>query len=92
MIQSFSFHKFESGVNVIQLRDTNAESQIDEVYQLVESMGCCDSMQLAKISGVSLVLASERLLMAEAHGKICRDDTIEGIIFYPNKFITCVTS
>ena len=29
-----------------------------------------------------------RLLMAETKGKLCRDDTVEGLIFYPNKFLT----
>jgi hypothetical protein len=25
--------------------------------------------------------------MAEEQGKLCRDDTIEGLFFYPNKFL-----
>lgn len=28
-----------------------------------------------------------RLLAAEESGLICRDDSIEGLIFYPNRFL-----
>uniref|UniRef100_A0A915DFQ6 Vacuolar protein-sorting-associated protein 36 n=1 Tax=Ditylenchus dipsaci TaxID=166011 RepID=A0A915DFQ6_9BILA len=79
---------FESGVTVIQLRDTNPELITDEISQVVESLGSADAAQLAKVSGVSLVLATERLRAAEAQSKICRDDSIEGLVFYPNKFLS----
>jgi ESCRT-II complex subunit VPS36 len=55
---------------------------------VVESLGSADAAQLAKVSGVSLVLAAERLRAAEAQSKICRDDSIEGLVFFPNKFLS----
>ena len=39
-------------------------------------------------SGTALVIAKERLLAAENLGKLCRDDTIEGLRFYPNLILT----
>lgn len=36
---------------------------------------------------VSVILARERLLAAEAEGRLVRDDTVEGLRFYPNKFL-----
>jgi hypothetical protein len=35
---------------------------------------------------ISLVLAAEHLAAAEAAGLLCRDDTLEGLRFYPNMF------
>lgn len=44
--------------------------------------------ELAQLLSISLLLAQERLLTAERAGKICRDDSIEGLRFYPNLFLT----
>lgn len=43
--------------------------------------------ELAQALSISLLLAQERLLTAERDGKICRDDSIEGLRFYPNLFL-----
>lgn len=43
--------------------------------------------ELATALGISLLLAQERMLTAERFGKICRDDSIEGLRFYPNLFL-----
>lgn len=43
--------------------------------------------ELARILSISIVLAQERLLTAERAGSICRDDSIEGLRFYPNLFL-----
>jgi ESCRT-II complex subunit VPS36 len=32
-------------------------------------------------------VAQEQLLQAEKAGRICRDDTVEGLRFYPNRFL-----
>jgi ESCRT-II complex subunit VPS36 len=50
-------------------------------------MGSLSAEQLAQELGISVVLAKERLLAAEKAGKACRDDTIEGLRFYPNLFM-----
>ncbi|KAI1715188.1 EAP30/Vps36 family domain-containing protein [Ditylenchus destructor] len=78
---------FETGVTVIQLRSMNPDVITDEVCQVVTSLGSADASQLSKISGVSLVLAGERLRIAEAQSKLCRDDSIEGLFYYPNRFV-----
>lgn len=33
---------------------------MDEIYELIKSIGSIDAAQLAKISGISMVLATER--------------------------------
>ena len=44
--------------------------------------------EFARLSGTALVIAKERLLAAEGCGRVCRDDTIEGLKFYPNLILT----
>lgn len=43
--------------------------------------------KLAQISSISLTLALERLLTTERAGKVCRDESIEGLQFFPNRFL-----
>lgn len=43
--------------------------------------------ELAKQLGISLLLAKERLLVAERLGSVCRDESVEGLRFYPNLLI-----
>lgn len=43
--------------------------------------------KLAQISNISLTLALERLLTTERAGKVCRDESIEGLQFFPNRFL-----
>jgi len=69
----------------------NAEAVTDEICKLVESLGSVDAAQLAKLTGISLVLAQERLRAAETQSKLCRDDSIEGLYFYQNKFLSDAT-
>lgn len=44
--------------------------------------------ELAQHLGLSVLLAKERLLTTERYGRSCRDDSIEGLRFYPNLFLT----
>lgn len=43
--------------------------------------------EMAQILSISLLLAQERLQTAERAGNICRDESIEGLRFYPNLFL-----
>uniref|UniRef100_A0A914IAU1 Vacuolar protein-sorting-associated protein 36 n=1 Tax=Globodera rostochiensis TaxID=31243 RepID=A0A914IAU1_GLORO len=92
MDSPISLFTFENGVSVLQLRSLSAIHVSDEVLQMVEAAGSMDASQLAKSSGVPLVLAAERLRYAEEQAKLCRDDTIEGLFFYPNKFMTFLSA
>lgn len=33
------------------------------------------------------LIINNRLLLTEAAGKACRDDSVEGLRFYPNRFL-----
>lgn len=79
--------KFDSGVLALQ------SSSCDESVVLkktVETLKTCESISAQELStsiGVSVVLAKEYLLAAEKNGKSCRDESIEGLRFYLNKFL-----
>lgn len=79
--------KFPSGAMVLQLESHDDEIVAEETAEAVEKSKCIDVEEMARILGVSLLLAQERLLTAERFGKICRDESIEGIKFYPNLFL-----
>ncbi|GFN75050.1 vacuolar protein-sorting-associated protein 36 [Plakobranchus ocellatus] len=79
---------FDSGVSVLQAQSQNEEELITETSDMVQKQGHLTSEQLAQLLGLSVVLAKERLLMAEKMGGVCRDETVEGLNFYPNRFLT----
>lgn len=54
----------------------------------LEDHGSMSATELAKVLGISVLLAKERLLTTEKHGKACRDESLEGIRFYPNQFLS----
>ncbi|MCP9259417.1 Vacuolar protein-sorting-associated protein 36 [Dirofilaria immitis] len=83
-----SLNRFESGVIVVQLKEMSVETTVENTAELVLAMGTCNATKLAKCLGITVILAKERLLAAEAQAKLCRDDTVEGLTFYPNRFIT----
>uniref|UniRef100_A0A672KYT9 Vacuolar protein-sorting-associated protein 36 n=1 Tax=Sinocyclocheilus grahami TaxID=75366 RepID=A0A672KYT9_SINGR len=53
---------------------------------MVSDKGSLTAEEFAKLLGLSVLLAKERLLLAEKMGHLCRDDSVEGLRFYPNLF------
>jgi ESCRT-II complex subunit VPS36 len=53
----------------------------------LEEQGSLTAEELAQTLGISVLLARERLLTTEKHGQGCRDESIEGFRFYPNRFL-----
>lgn len=45
------------------------------------------AQELALKLSISLSLARQRLLLAEKNGLLCRDESIQGLSFFPNKFL-----
>uniref|UniRef100_A0A8C9VMB0 Vacuolar protein-sorting-associated protein 36 n=1 Tax=Scleropages formosus TaxID=113540 RepID=A0A8C9VMB0_SCLFO len=77
---------FDSGVMVVQLQSHNEEEMIASALDNVSEKGSLTSEEFAKLLGLSVLLAKERLLLAEKMGHLCRDDSVEGLRFYPNLF------
>ncbi|XP_060064336.1 vacuolar protein-sorting-associated protein 36-like [Ylistrum balloti] len=79
---------FDSGVIVLQLQSHDEEQVISDVTDLVEEKTSLTAEELAQLQGVSVILSKERLLLTEKVGGICRDETVEGLRFYSNFFLT----
>lgn len=79
--------KFPSGAMVLQLESHDDEVVAEETAKEVEKSKSLSVEELARILEISLLLAQERLLTAERSGKVCRDESIEGLRFYPNLFL-----
>nr|XP_035153217.2 vacuolar protein-sorting-associated protein 36 isoform X5 [Callithrix jacchus] len=79
---------FDSGVMVIELQSHKEEEMVASALETVSSKGSLTSEESAKLVGMSVLLAKERLLLAEKMGHLCRDDSVEGLRFYPNLFMT----
>lgn len=79
--------KFPSGAMVLQLESHDDEMIAVDTLALVESNASLAVEDLAKLRNISLLLAKERLLAAERLGKLCRDESLEGLRFYPNFLI-----
>ncbi|XP_043388413.1 vacuolar protein-sorting-associated protein 36 isoform X2 [Chelonia mydas] len=77
-----------SGVMVIELQSHNEEEMVASALDTVSEKGSLTAEEFAKLVGMSVLLAKERLLLAEKMGHLCRDDSVEGLRFYPNLFMT----
>lgn len=80
---------FDSGVMVLQLVTHNEAELLKQTVQLLEEKESLTAEELSQLVGLSVILAKERLLSTEKMGGACRDDSVEGLRFYPNRFLRC---
>lgn len=87
-----SFVTYPSGLMVLQsdiYSDDKSHAQIKELIDLhcptVSSPGL-SPQALALESGISVGLARQRLLSAESRAIVCRDESLQGLLFHPNRF------
>ncbi|CAG5056038.1 unnamed protein product [Parnassius apollo] len=83
-----SLRKFPSGACVLQLNSQSDEEIAKVTGQLLEENGSLTPVKLSQLANVSVLLARERLFTTERRGLACRDESIEGLAFYPNLFLT----
>jgi ESCRT-II complex subunit VPS36 len=82
-------HTFPSGVLVLRTSNHNPEEARQNLLNLVESHSSLTAEELSQnTQGLSVVLGKERLLDAENDGYLVRDDSVEGLRFYPNLFLS----
>lgn len=82
-----SLRKFPSGACVLQLNSNRDEEIAKSTSQMLEEKGFLTPVKLSQIANVSVLLARERLFTTERLGLACRDESIEGLAFYPNLFL-----
>lgn len=79
--------KFDSGLLVLQSSSCDDAAVLEKTVKQLKIHGSMSAEELSTSIGVSIVLAKEYLLSAEKYGKLCRDESIEGLRFYLNKFL-----
>ncbi|CRL07731.1 CLUMA_CG020685, isoform A [Clunio marinus] len=80
--------QYPSGALILQLDNHNDEQVAEEVEQQVKEVNSMSIEECARLQHISVLLAHERFLIAERAGKVCRDESVEGLRFYPNLFLT----
>ena len=76
-----------NGPTVIEEAQQTSEALALEVLSIVKQYGSLSAIGLAQIRSMPVVLAQEQLLFTEKLGHVCRDDSMEGMRFYPNRFV-----
>ncbi|XP_004927818.1 vacuolar protein-sorting-associated protein 36 [Bombyx mori] len=82
-----SLRKFPSGACVLQLNSNRDEEIAKSTSDMIQENGYLTPEKLSQIANVSVLLARERLFTTERLGLACRDESIEGLAFYPNRFL-----
>lgn len=79
--------QFPSGAMVLQLESHDEEEVIRDTTDIVKEKESVSVEELARIKSISIILAQERLLTTERAGNLCRDESMEGLRFFPNLFL-----
>jgi ESCRT-II complex subunit VPS36 len=83
-----SLRTFDSGVKVIQASTQSDAAIAERISALLEETGSISPSVLAQREDISVTLAREMLLATERLGRVCRDDTVAGLAFFRNRFLT----
>eukprot|EP01116_Phalansterium_solitarium_P004129 TRINITY_DN15018_c0_g1_i1.p1 TRINITY_DN15018_c0_g1~~TRINITY_DN15018_c0_g1_i1.p1 ORF type:complete len:416 (-),score=97.31 TRINITY_DN15018_c0_g1_i1:365-1558(-) len=78
--------RFDSGVLVVHTLDNTDQAIAKSMRDLVLIDGPQTAFDVARSRNVSIALATEQLLAAERLGALCRDETLDGVVFYLNVF------
>ncbi|XP_065191065.1 vacuolar protein-sorting-associated protein 36-like [Sycon ciliatum] len=79
--------KFDSGVLVVELLSHDEANLLSDLQSQVTDATSMSADELSQLADISIMLAKERLLLGESKGLLCRDDSVEGLRFYPNRFV-----
>jgi ESCRT-II complex subunit VPS36 len=89
---------FNSGVLVIQDSRLDDRTICDRILQYTNELNPISSqnilnsyvgvtpLMVSRKFKVSLIVAKEQLIMAEYEGMVCRDESLNGLFFFPNLF------
>lgn len=80
---------FSSGVRVLESIARSEERSTKALVTLVEHADATkgvDAVGIADRLGIAVSLALEELLVAEDGGLICRDESLQGLFFFPNRW------
>ncbi|CAG2179967.1 unnamed protein product, partial [Oppiella nova] len=79
--------KYSSGLLVLESDNYNANAMNNKIIDLLEKCNSVSAQELAIEASIPLALARQRLIDCETIGIVCRDESIYGLRFFPNKFV-----
>ena len=80
--------KYASGLLVLQCNDFDQNHVNNQILDLLNEVDSLSAQELAIKFNISVALARQRLIDSEKFGLVCRDECIQGLRFYPNKFFS----
>lgn len=80
--------RYSSGLVVLTSDDYDETAVAEHTLEMINQCGNCSAHQLSLTASIPISLARQRLLNCERAGLACRDESVHGLIFYPNKFLT----
>ncbi|KAH7826830.1 Vacuolar protein sorting 36B (Vps36B) [Monocercomonoides exilis] len=78
--------KIKTGVFVIHLTTHSEEAICERIVNLTRERRGCSVLQIADALHLTSILTQEYILIGEARLLLCRDESEDDIIFYPNFF------
>lgn len=79
--------EFDSKVKVLVHESFDEDTCIAVTVSWVEKEFSLTPEEHARIAGIPFLLAKQSLILAEKVGKLCRDESMEGLRFYPNYIV-----
>lgn len=79
--------RYPSGLIVLVLHDYSQKATDEQTLEAVRLSTFATPQQLSIQMEIPLSLARQRLLNCEKAGLICRDESVQGLRFYPNRFL-----
>lgn len=78
--------EFSNGVLTIEGKGHSAEAVRRRFDEMLESREYLTAQEVSATLSIPVILAQEHLNTIEGTGALCRDDSLEGLRFYPNIF------
>lgn len=80
--------RYQSGLITLQCDDFDQNYVNNQIVDILNEIEHISPQELAIKLDISVALARQRLIESEKFGLVCRDESIQGLRFYSNKFIT----
>lgn len=81
---------YPSGLIVLQCEEFDENYVNNQILNILEECESVSAQELAIKTEVSVALARQHLLNSEKVGLVCRDESIQGLRFYSNKFMAWI--
>jgi ESCRT-II complex subunit VPS36 len=83
----FRLRTFGHGILAIEHRTASDMVRAEAVLALARANEYLTCASYAAAQDIPVLLAEDHLTSAERAGKLCRDDSIQGLRFYPNRLV-----